>query len=73
MTYYNAPAIGVNVTPIQSRFTIGKNLKPTAPKAIIDDNTQSSLIHSQISQSGGSQQSTMQWVNEIVSHCQRSQ
>ncbi|KAJ8069501.1 hypothetical protein OCU04_003153 [Sclerotinia nivalis] len=74
--YYDTPAIdshhlkakassSAKVTPDRNRFAMAKGLKPTTPKAIGDDDSQSSLRHTQFSQSDGTQQSTVRWINEI--------
>ncbi|TGO34249.1 hypothetical protein BHYA_0206g00200 [Botrytis hyacinthi] len=77
--YYDAPVIDTQsstatalndamVTSNRKLFaTTVRGLKSTAPlaNAIVDDNSQSSLRHSQLSQSVDTQQSTMQWINQI--------
>ncbi|TGO49862.1 hypothetical protein BOTNAR_0414g00020 [Botryotinia narcissicola] len=76
--YYDAPVIDINfskatalnnatVTSNRKLFATVRGLKSTGPLAnvIIDDNSQSSLRHSQLSQSVDTQQSTIQWINQI--------
>ncbi|KAF7929770.1 hypothetical protein EAE99_004674 [Botrytis elliptica] len=76
--YYDAPVIDnhfskatvlndATVASNQKLFATVRGLKSTAPLAnvIVDDNSQSSLRHSQLSQSVDTQQSTMQWINQI--------
>ncbi|TGO57927.1 hypothetical protein BCON_0060g00010 [Botryotinia convoluta] len=76
--YYDAPVIDTHylkattlndtkVTSNRKLLAAVRGLKSTTPLAnvIIDDNTQSSLRHSQLSQSVDTQQSTMQWINQI--------
>ncbi|KAF7862521.1 hypothetical protein EAF04_007394 [Stromatinia cepivora] len=73
--YYNAPAIDSHhlkakasssaKVPDRNRFAMVGGLKLTTPKAIIDDDSQLSLRYTQSSQSDGTQQSTIRWINEI--------
>ncbi|KAI9648927.1 hypothetical protein NHQ30_001493 [Ciborinia camelliae] len=64
--YYAAPAVDARLLKGKTSTAMIRSLNPTASKAtIIQDNSQSSLRHNQFSQSDGTQQSTMQWLNEI--------
>ncbi|KAF5877139.1 putative meiosis specific protein hop1 protein [Botrytis fragariae] len=76
--YYDAPAMDTHVpkatalddakvTSDRKRLTTARGLKSTTPLAnvMIGDNSQSSLRHSQLSQSVDTQQSTMRWINQI--------
>ncbi|CAD6443754.1 8a0bd361-dd55-4e7e-89be-f80cc03f473c [Sclerotinia trifoliorum] len=74
LKYYDAPAIDSHLkanssrrakeTPGRNRFAMIRSPKPTTPEAIIDD-SQSSSRHTQFSQSHGSQESTVRWINQI--------
>ncbi|KAM0317857.1 hypothetical protein ACHAO8_002111 [Botrytis cinerea] len=76
--YYDAPVIDTHfskatalsdakVTSSRKHFATVTRLKSTTPLAnmVIDDNSQSSLRHSQLSQSVDTHQSTVQWINQI--------
>ncbi|KAM0161810.1 hypothetical protein ACHAPG_002156 [Botrytis cinerea] len=76
--YYDAPVIDTHfskatalsdakVTSNRKHFATVTRLKSTTPLAnmVIDDNSQSSLRHSQLSQSVDTHQSTVQWINQI--------
>ncbi|KAM0174149.1 hypothetical protein ACHAPF_006297 [Botrytis cinerea] len=76
--YYDAPVIDTHfskatalsdakVTSNRKHFATVTRLKSTTPLAnmVIDDNSQSSLQHSQLSQSVDTHQSTVQWINQI--------
>lgn len=79
--YYDAPVIDTHfskatalsdakVTSSRKHFATVTRLKSTTPLAnmVIDDNSQSSLRHSQLSQSVDTHQSTVQWINQIVGY-----
>ncbi|KAB8296779.1 hypothetical protein EYC80_002196 [Monilinia laxa] len=63
--YYSAPAIDNPFRRGRDLSAMIRGLNPTAPKAVICDNTQSLLRTSKASQSDDTQQSTMQWLNDI--------
>ncbi|KAM0161897.1 hypothetical protein ACHAQE_003907 [Botrytis cinerea] len=76
--YYDAPVIDTHfskatalsdakVTSNRKHSATVTRLKSTTPLAnmVIDDNSQSSLRHSQLSQSVDTHQSTVQWINQI--------
>lgn len=71
--HYIAPSIDSHHLMERNFDAVARNVKLAAPRAtIIEDHSQSSLKQIQSTQSDGTQQSTIQWLNEIVSPDQQA-
>lgn len=65
--YHSAPVMDRPLHRGRAFSAMIRSLNPTAPEAVICDNSQSSLRPSQAPHGDGTQQNTMQWLNNIVS------
>ncbi|KAG4029114.1 hypothetical protein MFRU_017g00510 [Monilinia fructicola] len=63
--YYSAPVMDRPLHRGRAFSAMIRSLNPTAPEAVICDNSQSSLRPSQAPHGDGTQQNTMQWLNNI--------